>query len=69
MDNMKTAKGLLQDAPTKVLYEPGDRSLRFACHVTDVRNRFGNIDYKVVPEAGMGERWVPKDHCIPVIGG
>jgi hypothetical protein len=31
--------------------------LRFRVKVTDVRVRFGQIDYFVTPEAGNGEQW------------
>ena len=31
--------------------------LQFRIKVTDVRARFGQIDYFVTPEAGNGEQW------------
>jgi hypothetical protein len=52
-----TAQELAQNVGKKALLNPAGTSLWFMVEILDARNRYGNLDYKVRPEAGEGEAW------------
>ena len=58
---MATAQELAQNIGKRVLLNDAGSSLWFECEVTDVRQRYGNLDYKVKPVAGEGEAWHQAD--------
>ena len=55
-----TAKEMSQVIGEQGFYSP-DGYLEFAVNILDVRTRYGNIDYKIAPVTGKGEKWVSEN--------
>ena len=58
---MATAQELAQNIGKTALLKIAGSSLWFECEITDARQRYGNLDYKVKPVTGEGEAWHQAD--------
>lgn len=54
---MATAQELALNIGKRGQLRVSGTALTFAVTVTDARNRYGNLDYKVKPVDGNGEAW------------
>lgn len=61
---MATAQELAKNIGKRGQLRVSGTALTFAVTVTDARNRYGNLDYKVKPVDGNGEAWHQADAII-----
>ena len=61
---MATAQELALNIGKRGQLRVSGTALTFAVTVTDARNRYGNLDYKVKPVDGNGEAWHQADAII-----